>query len=159
MTSMNMSDAAVAIRSLPRRYGEIVSGPTSDPAWERLVRSVGNEGRSALGFVVHVTELLTALGTAVAALPIQSRPSVSVESLNTRFSEPTPNLATSKALDALKAAAGRAADAIAGRSHDEFDRKCNVDGHEVEARSFVEQVVQTCVTLLKDAQAAIDAAR
>jgi hypothetical protein len=156
---MNMSDAAVAIRSLPRRYSEVVSGPAGDPAWERLLRSVGGEGRSALGFVVHVTGLLTALGTAIAALPLQSRPTVSVASLDAKFSEPGPGLATSQTIEALRVAADRAGAAVAGRSHEEFDRNCNVDGHDIEARQFVEQVVHSCVAYLKDAQATIDAAR
>lgn len=155
---MNMNDATVAIRSLPRRYGEVVSGPKGDDNWDRIVRVVGPQGRSALGFVVHATDLLTALGTAIAALPIQSRPPVAVAPLETKYSEPSPNLQVAKALDNLKSAAERAATAVHGRSPEELDRACMVDGKEVDSRAFVERIVTLCVSHLKDAKDAIDAA-
>ena len=43
-TTISMGDAAVALRSLPRRYREIVAGPVGDDAWDRSEeRRVGKE--------------------------------------------------------------------------------------------------------------------
>ena len=159
MSPLNMADAAVAIRSFPRRYLEVVSGPVGDDAWERLVRTVGPDGRSAIGFVAHVTELLTVLGTAIAALPVQTQPSVNVASLESKYSEPASSVTISMATDALRSAADRAATAVEGRSHNEFERSCSVDGHNVNAREFVERIVKASVAHLKDSEAAVDAAR
>jgi hypothetical protein len=155
---MNMSDAAVALRSLPRRFSEVVAGPAGDPSWERTVRTVGPDGRSALGFVVHATELLIELGTAIASLPVKARPSMSIDKLERRYSEPATGASTAQLIGELRLAAERAATAVEGRDHDELDRACSVDNEHVKARTAVERVVTTTVRSLGEAQAAIDAA-
>lgn len=152
-----MRDAAVALRSLPRRYSEIVSGPTDDDTWDQTVRTIADNGQSGLGWVARTTEAVTALGTAIAALPLQSRPSVSLAKATQSINE--SRLGTPKqAIDELRAVAERAALAIEGRDPDDFDRVCTVDGAERSARDLVTDVVGLSVANLKHAQTSIDAA-
>ena len=58
---MTMRDAAVAVRSLPRRFGEILNGPLDDDTWDRLVRTTDSSGHSAAGWAAQTTALLTSL--------------------------------------------------------------------------------------------------
>ena len=154
-----MSDAAVALRSLPRRFREIVAGPEGDEAWERLVRMLDASDRSALGYVVRTTAEVTALGTAIAALQMTARPSVSLSTIEQARTD-VPQASTVAELTAqLEQAAGRAADAIHGRQPDDFDRNCVADGAELSARDLVNHVVAFAVANLRHAQAALDAAK
>jgi hypothetical protein len=154
-----MSDAAVALRSLPRRFREIVAGPEGDQAWDRLIRTLDASGRSALGYVVHTTAEVTALGTAIAALPLTARPSVSLAAIEKARSD-VPQASTVAELTAqLEQAAVRGADAIHGRQHGDFDRNCIVDDAELSARDLVNHVVAFSVANLRHAQAALDAAK
>ena len=84
-----MRDAAVAVRSLPRRFGEILNGPLDDDTWDRLVRTTDTSGHSAAGWAAQTTALLTSLGTAIAALPLTARPSVEVAKVLGARSEPS----------------------------------------------------------------------
>lgn len=158
MTSLSMRDAAVALRSLPRRFGEVLNGPVGDDAWDRLVRTVGSNGQSAVGWVVRTTAAVTSLGTAVAALPLQARPSVSLA--DALAATPEARVGSAKAaLAELKEVAERAAKAIEGRQPDDFDRVCLVDGKELATHSLVETVVATGVANLKHAQESLTEAQ
>ncbi len=154
-----MSDAAVTLRSLPRRYKEIVAGPVGDDAWERIVRKAAANNRSALGWVQHSAELITALGTAVAALPLQAKPTCDVQAITDRRSEPRATMSIDEVIANLRDVAERAAIAIQGRQHDDFDRNCLVDGHELSAADLVRQIVTSAVAHLKDAEQAKESAK
>jgi hypothetical protein len=156
---MSMSDAAVALKSLPRRYREIVSGPINDEAWDRLVRSIDGSGRSALGWTIFTTQLVTALGTAVAELPLTARPTIDLAKIVRSRIEASKASTVEEITADLASNAERAASAIAGRSHDDFDRTVLVDGQEVEARTFVAQLVRDAVSHIRDADAAVTAAK
>ena len=154
-----MRDAAVTVRSLPRRFGEILNGPVDDDAWDRLVRTADPSGRSAAGWAAQTSTLLTALGTAIAALPMTARPAIELAKLTTGRTEPTRATDLATVLHELGDVAGRAATAIEGRQHDDFDRKCVVDGAEQPAYELVNTVVAAAVANLHHASAALDAAR
>ncbi len=156
---MSMSDATVALRSLPRRYREVVSGPIGDDAWDRLVRSVVPGDRSALGWTVYATHLVTALGTAVLELPLKARPAVDLAKLHRSRIE-APRASTVEEVTAeLTSSVERTAQAIASRSHEAFEREILVDGKPIEARLVVDQFVREAVGHIKDAEAALQAAR
>ena len=154
-----MRDAAVAVRSLPRRFGEILNGPLDDDAWDRLVRTADSSGRSAAGWAAQTAELITALGTAIAALPLTARPTVELAKIVSACSEPPQATAIATVLHELSDVAGRAATAIEGRQHSDFERKCVVDGTEITAEALVTRVVEAAVANLHHAQTALDAAR
>lgn len=154
-----MSDAVVALRSLPRRFREVVSGPIGDDAWDTLVRKVDQSGRSALGWTIHTTQLVATLGTVVLELPLTARPLVDLAKVNRSRIEAPRSTTTEQVTAELAEAAERAATAVAGRSHEDFDREILVDGGEVEAREFVNRIVLASVAHLREADAAIQAAR
>jgi len=154
-----MNDAAVALRSLPRRYREVVSGPVGDDAWDRLVRAVDSSQRSALGWTVFTTQLVTALGTVILELPLTARPSLDLAKIH-RSRVEAPRASTIEEVTAeLATNAERAAVAISRRSHDDFDRTVLVDAEAMEARQLVVQIVKEAVANLRHAQSAIQSAR
>ena len=154
-----MRDAAVAVRSLPRRFGEILNGPADDDAWDRLVRTADSSGRSAAGWAAQTTALVTALGTAIAALSLTARPTVELAKIVSARSEPLQAATIATVLHELSDVAGSAATAIEGRLHSDFDRKCVVDGTEITAEALITRVVESAVANLHHAEAALDAAR
>ena len=156
-TSMSMADAAVTVLSLPRRFGEIVSGVSGDDDWDRLVRVPQASGRSALGWTAHTTALLTALGTLISSLPLQARPSIDTESLNPPSTQARLG-AISHVLAELKSASSRAGEAISARSYDEVDRDCVLNGDTMRAYDAINVVVTQCVTQLANASDALEAA-
>jgi hypothetical protein len=156
-TSMSMADAAVTIKSLPRRYGEIINGISGDDDWNRLVRVADAADRSALGWTAHTTALLTALGTMVAQIPLQAKPTLDTESLNPPSTQ--ARLGTiADVLAELKSASARASEAIAARSHDDVDRECTLNGKAMRAYDAINSVVKQCVAQLAIATDALSAA-
>jgi hypothetical protein len=150
-----MADAAITLRSLPRRYSEVLAGAKGDDTWERMVRTPAKSGVSPLGWAARTTALLTELGSAIAALPMQARPAMAESVSDADVSEARlGGLAT--VLTELKAAATRAADAIEARQHDDFNRTVSLNAKELRAHDVVDQVVLTSVANLKHAQSALD---
>ena len=152
--SIHLGDAEVALRTFGRRYGEIVSGPVGDDAWERKVRHVGPGGLSALGVVSRATSALTALGSALATLTSVASPVVG----DAMTTEPAESASVASLVDSLKHAGTSAADALKSHSHNEFDRTVQMSGQQVSAREAISKTVDLCVAGLKSAQAAIDSA-
>lgn len=148
-----MADAAVTLRSLPRRFDEAVGGPVGDDSWDRIVRTPGPSGRSALGSLAVADAELVALGTAIASLPLAKSPVINLGTVR-RTTEPTVPLAD--LLSQLKENAKRAATAVEGRGHDDFARLVTLDGKPVSAENYVRRTVAACLSHLHDAQEAID---
>jgi hypothetical protein len=156
-TSMSMADAAVTIKSLPRRYGEIINGISGDDDWNRLVRVPDAADRSALGWTAHTTALLTALGTMVAQIPLQAKPTLDTTMLNPPSTQARLG-SIPEVLAELKSSATRAAEAIDARSHEDVDRECTLNGEAMRAYDAINAVVKTCVTQLSDTKNALAAA-
>lgn len=156
--SMSMSDAAVAIRSIPRRCAEAIGGPVGDDSWDRTVRSIGPSGRSALGSVRRADAELVALGTALASLPMEKTPSAHHGPLDRKNCEPSVATGVGEVLASLKENTGRAARAIESRGADDFARLVNVDGESMAASSYVRLTVANSLKFLKDAEEAIASA-
>lgn len=156
--SMSMSDAAVTIRSLPRRCSETVGGPIGDDSWDRTVRRLGPSGRSALGSLRRADAELVALGTALASLPMEKTPSAHHGPLDRKNCEPSPATGVGEVLASLKENTGRAARAIESRGPDDFSRIVTVDGEAMAASSYVRRSVANSLRFLKDAEEAIKSA-
>jgi hypothetical protein len=149
--SLNMNDAAVALRSFGRRYNEVVTGPTGDDAWERKVRSTGGNG-SALAHVEHATKTLQELTRALTALPSTKEPALTIPNLT----EPSTDDSVKELVAALKSAGAEAGAALEARSHDDYDRSMKLNGKSTPVRTIVATVVEQCVTGLKHAEEAIE---
>jgi hypothetical protein len=152
--SLNMNDAAVALRSFGRRYGEVVNGPVGDDAWERKVRAVQPKSHSALAYVAHAAASIDALAVALIALPKTKEPVLSLPAIG----EPTNDATASSLVQQVKTAGANAAAALDARSHDDYDRTVLVGSKTVEVRAAVADVVATCVNGLKLAEQAIETA-
>ncbi len=156
--SLSMPDAAVTIRSLPRRFTETVGGPVGDDSWDRTVRVRGSSGRSALGSVGRADAELVALGTAIASLPMERTPAVNLGPVDRKNFEPAAEVVIGEVLASLKENAGRAARAIEARGPNDFARTITLDGKSVPASDYVRRAIAATLGLLKDAQQAIDEA-
>ena len=154
--SLSMADAAVTLRSLPRRIADVVSGPVGDDSWDRIVRAVGPSGHSALRSVAIVDAELIALGTAIAALPLETSPVVNLGP-GRRTAEPSRTASVAGLLARVKENAVRAAVAVEGRGHDDFVRKLTLDGKTITAQDYVRRTVAACLSHLTDAQEALEA--
>ena len=156
--SMTMSDAAVTIRSFPRRFTETVGGPVGDDSWDRTVRVVGSSGRSALASVARATAELVAVGTAIASVPMERTPSVNLGPINRKNFEPGVETEIGEVLASLKENATRAARAIEARGPEDFARSITVDGKPTAADDYVRQSIEATLGFLKEAQSAIESA-
>jgi hypothetical protein len=159
MSTMTMSDAVVALRSLPRRYREVVGGPVGDDTWDRLVRTIDASQRSALGWTLYCTQLVTALGTVILELPMTARPVLDLAKIQRSRIEVPRATDVPAVLAELSANAERAAVALSRRSHDDFEREIVINGHAMEARQLVETVVRDAVAHIRDAANAVQSAR
>ena len=153
---MSMADAAVTLRSLPRRFAEAVSGPVGDDSWDRIVRAAGPSGHSALRSVAVVDAEMVALGTALASLPLETSPVVNLGPVR-RTPEPPRATSVADLLARVKENAGRAAVAVEGRGHDDFDRKLTLDSKAITAQDYVRRTIAACLSHLTDAKEAIEA--
>ena len=154
--SMSMADAAVTLRSVPRRLAETISGPANDDSWDRIVRAVGPSGHSALRSVAVVDAELVALGTAIASLPLEKSPVVNLGPVR-RTAEPSRTTSVADLLAQVTEDALRAAAAVEGRGHDDFDRKLTLDGKAITAQDYVRRTIAACLSHLTDAKEAIEA--
>jgi hypothetical protein len=152
-------DAEVALRSLARRYREAIAGPEGDDGWERILRTVPNGAtRSALGWVVHVSAMLAAVGQALAQLPMASKPALDLAALRARRAEPSTSLSLEAIERELKSSAEMAAGALDARRGDDWERSFIVDGAPMSVAVAVSGVVHEAVRHLRDVQQTIDAA-
>ena len=154
--SMTMADAAVTLRSLPRRFAETVNGPIGDDSWDRIVRAAGPSGHSALRSVASVDAELVALGTAIASLPLETSPVVNLGPIR-RTAEPSRTTSVGDLLEKVKEDAVRAAVAVEGRGHDDFARKLTLDGKAITAQDYVRRTVAACLSHLADAKESVEA--
>ena len=159
METMSISDATVTLRSLPRRYREVVSGPVGDDAWDRLVRTVGDGERSALGWTRYTTHLVKTLATAVLELSLTVRPTIDLAGPRGEGFEAGPTTVVEDVTAELSSSVDRAVQAVAARSREALDRKILVDGKEVPARLVVDLLVREAAGHIRDAEAALQAAR
>jgi hypothetical protein len=77
LTRLAPSDATVAVRSLPRRFGAVLRPPLAEdrPAGhDDLVQRIGPDGHSAVDHAMHVVRSLTLLDRAIEQVLISADP-------------------------------------------------------------------------------------
>lgn len=162
-SSVSPSDAAVTLRSLPRRYRSVLQ-PLDDPQVEEWAERVGPEGTSALDHLVQASRGITLLHqalrqTANGEQPPTLPPAVLDEGAR---AWDTPGGATVEAeLDLLAEEAEAMATTISDLPGSAWNKTATVAGGagELTALQVVQEAVRTGVTHLKAAQQAFDAAR
>ena len=124
-----MSDAIVALRSFPRRFGEELAGPLDDDAWVRLLTARADGGLSALDTVQQATLRLDALATTLTQLPhvatLKATTTFDWEHLNDLG--PMPGTTFASLMAKLKKSANAAADAVESRRDEDLDREITLD--------------------------------
>ncbi len=159
MDRISFADAVVALRSLPRRFTEVLSGPPDDDAWDRIVRfETGTPPRSAMGWAAAAAALVSSLADALDALPKMSKPSVDLRDEHASSFRPDPTATVADVLATIAAVSSRAATALAGRRPEDDDRAVIIDGREGTLGELVTQVVTEATGAIRTAQSAIDAA-
>lgn len=103
-------DLIITMRSLPRRYDEVIGPVRSDP--ERFARRDEHvEGGSLTGTLSEVARHLGQLEVEIAKLATQSEPLITGAALGTE--PPLPSADRPMGLDAAQSTVGASADAIA----------------------------------------------
>jgi DinB superfamily len=148
------SDAAVALRSYPRRYRAALVR-LDDEEGADIVRRPGPDGWSALDHAVHVARAFDADADALRRVGIVEDPSVAVEP-ERRAEEAGP---VDDVLARLAAAAAAAADAVEHTRGKDWHRAGSVEGGaRVSALALARHAVHEGVHHLRLAEQAIDAA-
>ena len=159
MAHIASSDAVVAIRSLPRRFTEVLSGPPGDDAWDRIVRAeTGSPPRSALAWAAAAGALMAGLADVLEALPHRSSPSLDLRDEAASSYRPDPATSVADVLAALRAVATRAADALAARRPEDGERTVVVDGRPRPLDDVVSQLVTEATGAIRRAAEAVEAA-
>jgi hypothetical protein len=161
------SDAAVTLRSLPRRYRSVLR-PIDDPQVEEWAERAGPAGTSALDHLVQASRGITMLHRALrqvlnAPEPPILPPAVLDESAREWDHGPVPGGSTTvdAELDLLAEEAEAMATTIADAPGEAWTHIAAVAGAgtEVTALEVAQEAVRTGVTHLKAARQAFDAAR
>lgn len=152
---VSFSDAVVALRSFPRRFREVLSGPPGDDAWERLVRRPGAGGQSALDHGAQAAALMSVLGGVLAGLPTTATPSAAVPARR----PVGPDTAIDDVLERIAGTSGAAAEALAARRSDDAKRNVQWNTATVSIGQMVSAVVGDVADHLRHASAALEDAR
>jgi hypothetical protein len=159
MNRISFADAEVALRSLPRRFSEVISGPPDDPAWDRIVRAPsGTPARSALGWAATAASMATNLADLTDDLLRSSAPQLDLRDEAAASFQPDDTTSVASMLDSLRIASTRAADALAARRSEDSERTVHIDGEQTAFGDAVSRLVSEATGAIRRAQQAIDAA-
>jgi hypothetical protein len=149
------SDAAVALRSYPRRYRGVLVRPDNEDRPDDVVRRPAADGWSALDHTAHVTASLSDGSEALRLVFISDSPPVAY----------TPERRVDAAgtvdavLEGLAAACAGAADQVERVSGEDWDRTGTLpDGTTVTALDIARYLVHEGVHHLRGAERAVDEA-
>jgi len=162
-SDISPGDAAVALRSLPRRYRSVLQ-PLDDPQVEEWAEKVGPSGTSALDHLVQASRGITMLHRALRqALNAPEPPTLPPAVLDEAARQwDTPGGAKVDAeLDLLAEEAEAMATTITDAPGQAWTKTATVagGGGEVTTLQVAQEAVRTGVAQLKAAQQAFDAAR
>ena len=161
------SDAAVALRSLPRRFGAVLRAPIAEdrPAGhDDLVQRIGPDGHSAVDHAVHVVRSLALLDRAIEQVLTSAEPVLhpAVVDDHGRWVDdhghpPEPD----DVLADLAAVAERLAGRVARVPAADWSRTGRVarDGGTVSAHDLLREAVGQAVEHLHDAERTVAALR
>lgn len=149
------SDAAVALRSLGRRYRGLFAAPAEDESPDDVAHRNGAEGRSALDHVVAAARTITFLGRALEMTLLEDDPVLHPAVLDASAREwPDATGTVEERLAELGWEADALADRVAKVSAAEWARQARVAGHDasVSAVAILWDAVDTAVKHLKAAE-------
>lgn len=149
------SDAAVALRSLDRRFRGLLAGRTEDESPDDLACRIGRGGRSALDHVVAATRTITFLGRALEQIIIEEAPVLHPAVLDSSAREwPEAAGSVDERVSELGWEADALADKVARVPAADWGRRAAVAGHDatVSALDVLWDAVDSAVGHLKAAE-------
>jgi hypothetical protein len=148
--NMSPSDAAVALRSLPRRWRGVLIRPNDEDADRPggvLHRPAEPGGLSALGHASHATAVLAAAHRALEQVLVQEQPTVDLD-----IPPAAGDLAPAAQLEQLSQAAEGLAGKVEGVKGDQWSRAATSRrGEATSALDIVRQAVERAVGHLREA--------
>jgi hypothetical protein len=162
LTRLSPKEAAVALRSYPRRYRELLQPVAGDDNAEEIAHRIGPEGRSSIDIVSNVTRTFVMLGEALRQITVNPTPIVHaavVDPTQRQWDAPPPER-LEDALALLRDEATALADAVERVPVDALSRTGNAAGGEsVTALDVVRDAVRTGHDGLVDIEATLRAVR
>jgi hypothetical protein len=162
LTRLSPKEAAVALRSYPRRYRELLQPVAGDDNAEELAQRVGPTGRSSIDILSDVTRTFVLLGEALRQITINPTPIVhaAVVDPNQRQWDAPPPDRLDEALALFRDEATALADAVDRVPTEAWTRSGNAAGGEaVTALDVVRDAVRTGHAGLVDVEATLRAVR
>lgn len=162
LSRLSASDAAVALRSYPRRYTHTLRPIAGDPGIDELATRAGPDGRSALDLVVDTTNTFVVLGQALRALLVQEAPVLHPAVLDpgARTWEVPATTGIADALARLGEEADALATAVEATAAPDWVRAGTVaGGTPVTALDVVREAARTGAENLRAAEVALESAR
>jgi hypothetical protein len=158
MTVRPPSDAAVALRSLGRRWRGLFAGLDEDESPDALARRAGSGGHSALDFAAHATRSLELLDRALEQVLVSDAPALpsAVGDADQR-GWPAIDGPVDEAIDRLVAVAERLADRADHAPAADWRRPATVEGSDVatDALAILWDAVDTSISDLRGAEMTI----
>jgi hypothetical protein len=155
VSRLSPADAVVAFRSYARRFAALFTGFADDESPDALLNRPGSDGRSAADITAAAAAGFAAAGEALRRIMTEDVPQVTPEA-----GEPTPAAASpAAALEAVRTAAERLADQVAGVDAGDWGRTGRLDGREVSALDLVRGAVRAGSEEYRAAERAVDDAR
>lgn len=156
-SSVTPSDAAVALRSYPRRYRAVLVRPSDDDSVsaDDVVRRPAADGWSALDHAVHLATSLDAAAEALRLVSISDSPAVA---LAPERREPSDE-SVDDVLERVAASAGAMAEAVERVTGKDWDRPGTAaDGAPLTALDIARHATHEGVHHLRGAERAVEEA-
>ena len=160
--TISPSDAVTALRSFPRRYREVVTGPPGDDAHDDVIRRRPEPSVwSAVEYTVHVADVLDELARALERIHTETDPKIEGDgdpdelAVSRAYNE----RAVDDALAALEAGADRAAKAVERFSGEEWHRTGQFSYGERDALTMARNAVHEGSHHLRDVKRVLDRVR
>jgi hypothetical protein len=159
--TISPSDAAVAIRSFPRRYRDLVSSFDTDDDVEPLVRTQPRPDTwSALEYTGHVADVLDLMDDLVRRMLVEDNPRLTEWDADERAAEQRYNdQSTLRTLDRLKKAAGILAATLEKVDADDWKRVATFPYGEREVIDVTRNAVHEGAHHLRDVERGLDEVR
>jgi hypothetical protein len=158
--SLSPRDAAITIRSLGRRFGEISGSARSDPAVFAQLDATGPHGRSLPEIVIAAAQALSFLGNEIDRVIDRDDavvPREAVTPADRSFLEAPGRATMSDAVDAIAAESTRLADRLDGLDATRWARSAALTGGgRVELLSLVREAARTEIRELREAEVQLE---
>ncbi len=154
-------DAAVALRTMPRRYRSAVAAALEDDADEGLIRRRPEESTwSALEYTAHVADLYELFTTIVRRMFDEDAPTIDFWDPDARAADQNYNAADPAAvLDRLEAATASLVAAVERVDADSWRRTATFPFGDRDLLTMVRNAVHEGAHHLRDVASSLDAAR